>query len=179
MTESAAIALYLDKTYPDTYQTIPEGTEALHAAFNHAFRSLLLGTDMLSIMIPAVHDALNPAAQPYFRQTREKLLGKLEDCAPAGSEKRAKHWQGVQKSFHTIAEWLKNGGTERQFFGGADRIYYADINVASFLAWIRAIYGEESKEWKDVLDWDGGRWGKFMDAMKKYEAVDAGTPAKL
>ena len=127
---SDAIARYLDRTYPDTARVVPKDTEALHAAFQHSFSGLLLGRDMLSIMIPAVHDALNPASQAYFRKTREKRFGKLEELAPAGSEKRAKHWQGVKNAFHTIGTWMNVDGEELLFLGG-NKVCQADLGVAA------------------------------------------------
>lgn len=36
-----------------------------------------------------------------------------------------------------------------------------------------------SEEWQDVLRWDGGRWGRFVDALREYEAVDEGSFAEI
>lgn len=171
---------YLDKTYPDTLTLIPKEIVAYHAAFQRAFESVIMTPDLMAIMVPGVHDVLNPASQPYFRVTREKRFGKLEDLAPAGSDKRAKHWAGVKKGYRAVAEWLNGdvSGEERLLFLGGDRISYADVSVAALLMWIRAIFGDDSEEWKDVLSWDDGRWARFTDVMKKYESVE-GTAAKL
>ncbi|KAI0712272.1 hypothetical protein C8Q76DRAFT_676759 [Earliella scabrosa] len=180
VSEATTIARYLDKTYPDTPTVIPKETIALHAAFERAVLSTVATKDLFSIVVPPIYNMLNPASQPYFRETREKFMGaKIEEVAPIGSEKRAKHWEGVKKGFHEVAQWLSVGGEDRRFFLGNDTICYADIRIAGLLMWLRALFGEESSEWKDVLSWDGGRWGAFMGAMKKYEMVDAGEIAKL
>ncbi|KAI0712274.1 hypothetical protein C8Q76DRAFT_734062 [Earliella scabrosa] len=178
--ESTVIARYLDKTYPDTPAVIPKEIAALDAAFDRAMSATVVTRDLFAIMIPAAYDILNPASLPYFRETRERFLGtKLEEIAPAGSEKRANHWEAVKKGFHEVAGWLSADEDARQFFLGGDVVCFADIRIAGILIWVRETFGEESDEWKDVLSWDGGRWGAFMDAMKKYEMVDMGEPAKL
>ncbi|TFK91947.1 hypothetical protein K466DRAFT_659670 [Polyporus arcularius HHB13444] len=178
VSDSAKIAEYLDGTYPDTVALVPRGPEA--EGFQRACAKLLFGVDVLSIMVPAVHRSLNEASQPYFRTTREKRFGKLEELSPAGSDKRAKHWEGVKNVFHRIAEMLQgNAQKEKLLFGGGNEVCYADICIAGVLMWIRAIYGEESTEWQDVVSWDGGRWARFTDVFRKYETVDSGCSAEL
>ncbi|KAI9058482.1 glutathione transferase FuA class [Trametes sanguinea] len=177
ISESAAIARYLDKTYPDTSRLIPYETDALHAAFNYAFRRTLL-PDLGKIMIPETAKCLLPRSEAYFRATREVMFGsKLEDISPPGP-KRDEHWNGVKKALRTFTQWLEADGTDKLFFLG-DKIGYADIIVAGFLVWIRIVLGADSKEWADIKASDGGRWGRFMAAFEKYEAVDAGEDAVL
>ncbi len=44
---------------------------------------------------------------------------------------------------------------------------------------MRRTFGAESEEWREIAEWDGGRWKKFMDAFAKYEAVDVGSDVEL
>ncbi|PIL22626.1 hypothetical protein GSI_15317 [Ganoderma sinense ZZ0214-1] len=178
VSDSAVIARYLDKTYPDKPTLIPPEADALHAAFNEAFRAALM-PDLLQIMLPATHAQLRAKSDKYFRATRETRFGaKLEEFAPVGSEKRERHWKGIEQALDTFAQWLSAGGQEKLFFLG-DRISYADMTVAGFLVWIKIVLGEDSKEWQDVLKWNDGRWARFMDAFTKYSAVDVGTDVEL
>ena len=180
--DSASIARYLDKTYPDTPALIPQETDALHAAFQRAFEAVLMpgNGDFPSLMMPETQARLNPASQEYFRQTRENWFNaKLEDLAPPGSEKRRKHWEGLKGAFHEVAGWLQRDGREKLFFLGEDRICFADITIASFVVWLRITFGEASEEWQDVVTWDGGRWAKFAEAFGKYEYVDEGSFVQL
>ncbi|KAI0356413.1 hypothetical protein OH77DRAFT_1401026 [Trametes cingulata] len=175
LADSAAIVRYLEKTYPDTPRLIPAGTDALHAAFNQAFKSVL-GEDLHHVMVAAVANKLPPRSEAYFRATREVRFGaKLDELAPPGP-KREKYWSGVQKAFHTYTQWLEADGTDKLFFTG-DKIAYADITVAGYLVWLRVILGADSKEWADLRSWEGGRWARFMDAFEKYETVDVGEDA--
>ncbi|KAI1790148.1 hypothetical protein LXA43DRAFT_1074928 [Ganoderma leucocontextum] len=178
VSESAAIARYLDKTYPDKATLIPREADALHAAFNAAFSALLV-PDLLQIMLPATNAQLRAKSAKYFRKTREAAYGgRLEEWAPVGSEKRQRHWKGIEQAFDTFKQWLGADGREELFFMG-DRISYADITVASFLLWIKIVLGEDSKEWQDVLRWNEGHWARFMEAFRKYEGVDVGIDAEV
>ena len=181
ISDSAVIARYLDKTYPDTPRLIPEEADTLIAALWDAIFGAFPDRAFVPILVPASLSILRPASQPYFRVTREKFFGgKLEELAPIGSEKRATAWQGVQRGLHRIAGWFEADGNEKLFFmGDAKGITYADIILASFFAWFKKSCGEESQEWKDVMSWDGGRWARFMGALEKYEAVDEGEDLKL
>ncbi|RPD62487.1 hypothetical protein L226DRAFT_504158 [Lentinus tigrinus ALCF2SS1-7] len=178
VSESTKIAEYLDEAYPRTVALVPRGPQV--EEFQRASEKLLFGIDVLSIMVPGVYMSLNEASQPYFRATREKRFGKLEELSPAGSEKRAQHWEGVKNTFHRLGEMLQgNAEQEKLLFLGGNDVSYQDIRIASILMWIKAIFGEDSKEWQDVVSWDGGKWARFTDVFRKYEAVDSGSLAKL
>ncbi|KAI0720557.1 hypothetical protein C8T65DRAFT_735887 [Cerioporus squamosus] len=180
VSDSGAITRYLDDTYPNTPRLIPEEADALMSAFEDAIYAVIPDDDYVPIIIPAAFSNLRPASQPYFRETREKRLGKLEELAPIGSEKRAKKWEGVQKGVHKIAGWLEADGKEKLFFMGDKKgITYADITLAGFFMWFKRCCGEDSQEWKDMMSWDGGRWARLMAALEKYETVDEGEDVKL
>ncbi|RPD62486.1 hypothetical protein L226DRAFT_532515 [Lentinus tigrinus ALCF2SS1-7] len=178
--DGSPLARYLDKTYPDTPQVIPEEADTLIAAFGDAIYAAS-SFAFVPIIIPAAFSILRPASQPYFRKTREvRLGGKLEELAPAGSEKRAASWQGTQKGVHKMAGWFEAAGKEKLFVMGDKKgITYADIMLASWFVWFKKCCGEESQEWKDMMSWDGGRWARFVAAFEKYEVVDEGEDVVL
>ncbi|KAI0372259.1 hypothetical protein BV20DRAFT_1051003 [Pilatotrama ljubarskyi] len=175
LADSAQIVRYLDNRYPDTPRLIPVGTDALHAAFDQAFLSVLL-SDIQPIMLPPTANNLPPRSAAYFTATREVSMGgKLDELAPPGP-KREKYWSGIQEALHKYAQWLQADGVDKLFFTG-DKIVYADITIASFLMWMRTILGPNNHEWVAVETWDGGRWARFMEAFNAYDAVDAGENA--
>ena len=177
LADSAAIARYLDRTYPDTPCVIPAEMDALHAAFHQAARALLL-RDFAKVLVSALATHLPPRSEVYFRETRAVMFGvdDIDDIAPPGP-KRDEAWAGVKNGLGTVAEWLRADGLDKLFFTGKDRIVYADMTVAGFLIWARVVL--DRNEWEDLISWDGGRWGKFMAAFEKYEAVDEGEDAVL
>ncbi|KAI0720561.1 hypothetical protein C8T65DRAFT_633549, partial [Cerioporus squamosus] len=166
VSDTAAIARYLDKTYPGTHTLFPKETAALQHAFLRAFAAEVMPGPKddfarVAMLVPQTYAMLNERSQPYFRRTREALLGQaLEEVAPRGSERARGIWEGAREGFHA-------------------GIVFADVAVAGVLAWTRFTFGEESEEWKGVLGWDGGRWGRFMEKFRQYEAVDAGSYAEV
>lgn len=181
--DSAAIARYLDVTYPTHVpRLIPEDMDALHAAFQAAFgATLFTGKHVPALCLPPSHALMNERSAGYFRATREAVLGPLEELAPEGSEKRKAHWEGLKGIFGTFAGWFGSDGKEKVLFSGGEqeRILYADVVVAAQLRWMKTLFGEESEEWRDVMSWDGGRWKKLVEVFGKYEAVDEGSALEL
>ena len=84
----------------------------------------------------------------------------------------------LEAAFATFGRWMDGCGDGRRFFMG-EEMCYADVTVASFLIWIRVLYGEESEEWKRMEAWDKGRWARLLAAMEKYSAVDEGEDVQL
>lgn len=178
--ESAAIARYLDKAYPETYTVIPPETDALHAAFAHGYLKALYADDHLrSLTMGESLAVLRPASAAHFHASREAMYGSFDEFAPLGSEKRTKHWEGLRENYRTIAGWLEADGRKDKLFFMGERISFADVSIAGFLWWMRRIFGEESEEWGEIVTWDGGRWKRFMDTFAKYEAVDVGSDVEL
>lgn len=166
------IARYLDKTYPSTPVLIPPATDALHEAFTQMFNHAFL-LNALQVGVERSSAQLNPRTAEHFRRQNSE-----QAFAPAGSEERAKYWKGVQDALHLFKGWLSADGSEKLFFTG-ERISYADVTVAGWLQWLQRVMGEDSQEWKELVQWDGGHWGRFMLAFEKYGAVDVGSYTEL
>ncbi|KAG7443978.1 uncharacterized protein BT62DRAFT_971785 [Guyanagaster necrorhizus] len=167
VSDSAAIARYLDKTYPETPTVIPVGTGALHYAFNEALESHFDALWQFALI--QTNFILNPVSEEYFRRTREaSTFGgrKLEDASPKG-EDRKREWARLKGDFGKIDAWYGKG--DRYVMG--DAVSYADFTVGAWLLWVRIIYGVDSEEWKDILMWHEGRWGALVKGFEKYEAV--------
>lgn len=168
MADSLLIAKYLDKTYPDTPKLFPHDSFAVIHGFNTAYTARLAPIN--PFIIPRVNLKLNPASEVYFRRTREEDFGKrLEDVIPTGEEGE-KEWKKMEDGLHVVAGWLKSNEAAGPFVMG-NTVSYADCVLAAFTVWMKLIFGEDSKEWKDVKSWDEGRWEKVIEVMKDYSAV--------
>ncbi|KAH9924680.1 uncharacterized protein BXZ73DRAFT_91251 [Epithele typhae] len=182
VSDSMAIARYLDKTYPDTPRLIPPGTDVLTVAFEKALHGTFAPPPPFRfVIIPAAFEKLRAASQPYFRATREKRFNKkIEDIAPKGSEFRAECWRKTEEGFSKMAKWYEADGEEKLLVmgdkGGAS---YADFVIAGVFSWFRDCLGEESEEWKSVEKWDGGRWIRLLSVMEQYSTVDVGEEVRL
>lgn len=87
---------------------------------------------------------------------------------PTGAE-GATQWAAFEVGLGTVAGWYaKSGGP----FVMGDTVSWADFIVGSWLIWLRTIWGEDSRQWKDVVSWHGGRWAKVLGDLKEYQKVD-------
>lgn len=167
VSDSIEIARYLDATYPDLPRLIPAGTTALHYAFTDAHAATLI--PLYTYALPATLPILNAVSQDYFRRTREALFNgrRLEDVAPTG-ETHIVMWKKFKDSLGQIDGWISKDGAGSKYLMG-DTICYADITVAGYLRWARAVLPKE--RWDEILTWHGGRWADLMREFEKYDLV--------
>ncbi|KAK0184945.1 hypothetical protein F5146DRAFT_938041 [Armillaria mellea] len=166
ISDSAAIAEYLDATYPDTPRLFPPGTRALHAAFTAAFHALLLKA-IIPLLVPAANAVLNPRSEAFFRKTREEAFGQtLEEMDPRGA-RRAEQWALFKLDLDKINSWIPKGDA----FVTGNVPTFADLTVCGWMLAFRVVFGEDSQEWKDLSVWHDGRWGRLVKSLEKYETV--------
>ncbi|KAK0497590.1 hypothetical protein EDD18DRAFT_1072736 [Armillaria luteobubalina] len=166
ISDSAAIAEYLDTTYPDTPRLFPPGTRALHAAFRVAFETQLLKA-ITPLLVPAANAVLNPPSEAFFRKTREEAFGKtLEEMDPRGA-RREEQWALFKLDLSRINNWIGKGDV----FVTGNVPTFADLTVCGWMLSFRVVFGEDSPEWKDLSVWHDGRWGKLVKSLEKYEVV--------
>ncbi|KAK0188401.1 hypothetical protein F5146DRAFT_664420 [Armillaria mellea] len=163
VSDSAAIARYLDKTYPETPCVIPKGTDALHHAFTEASESHFRVRTLWRLTLAKATSMMNPASQ-YSRAREWSRI--LEDPVPTGEE-RQREWAKVREAFGKVDRWYGEG--DRYVMG--DVVSFADFTVSAWVMWFRTLFGEDSEEWKDVSTWHGGRWGALVKDLEKYEMV--------
>ena len=125
---------------------------------------------MWSFIIPATNFKLNPVSEEYFRRTREISFGqKLEDVVPTGNA-RTEGWGKFEKGLASIHSYLVLTDEKGPYVLG-DTISWSDLVLFSFIYWFKLTWGENSREWKDIASWNGGRWESHIDALKKYGTV--------
>ncbi|KAJ3891488.1 hypothetical protein GG344DRAFT_47287 [Lentinula edodes] len=163
ISDSFAIALYLDTAYPDTPKLFPSGTQALQEAFVQYVNSRC---------IPRLAQFLRPAVQEYFRRTREALYNvKIEEWAPQG-ENRAREWKRLRKALISLDGHYREAKEETggDFLCGVDPTF-VDFALAGILQWSKHILGAESEEWNNILSWQEGNWANFMSRLEGYAVV--------
>ncbi|KAG5649664.1 hypothetical protein H0H81_002595 [Sphagnurus paluster] len=166
LAESASIAEYLDTTYPDTPRLFPPGTRALQYAFVDAFTAKLRPISQFVVL--GSDEMMNPPSQAYIRRYREAAFGKrLEEIPPTGVVAE-EEWAKFMSGWDVVGGWLERGKSDGPFFLGKEPIF-VDFVVASFLMFMKKVWGEESAQWKDLSGRSGGRWGMFLKALEKYE----------
>ncbi|GJF00933.1 glutathione S-transferase [Phanerochaete sordida] len=165
ITNSAAIAKYLDNAYPDTPRVFPAGTDAFQAAFlETAWANVGIHVFMLVILDTANH--MFPRSHAYFRATREAKFGnKLENLATEDE------WAAVEAGLARWKGYLEaNGeGGDLLFMGAQGTVTYSDLQIAALFVWAKTVWGENSERWKRLTALQGGKWAKFYAQFAKFE----------
>ncbi|KAF4617879.1 hypothetical protein D9613_006293 [Agrocybe pediades] len=113
-------------------------------------------------------DILNPRSREYFDKTRSKIfkVGKLADIVPKG-DKAVEEWAKFKACLDKVDGWYAKTDDKGPFILG-QTISWSDLNIASWTLWMKIVFGENSKEWKDIASWNGGRWSKLLADLDKY-----------
>jgi len=131
VSDSWAIANYLEDTYPDRPSLFGgEGGRAMGRMINWWGDTVVIG-GMFPFIVADIHSHLRPVDQAYFRQTREARFGKtLEEVAST----REQGVEAFRKSLDPMRLTLKT----QPFLGGSAQ-NYADYIVFGGFQWARAI----------------------------------------
>jgi len=168
ISESLAIAEYLEKTYPDTPSVFPDNTIGIQKTFEPILMQNI--SPVFRFIIPVVFLKINPASKEYFRRTREISFGKkLEDITPTGND-RTEAWGNLKNGMDKIHSYLISTDNKGPYMLG-DKISWSDLVLFSWLYWMKLTWGEDSEEWKDIASWNGGRWEAHINALKEYHTV--------
>ncbi|KAJ3526218.1 hypothetical protein NMY22_g10251 [Coprinellus aureogranulatus] len=103
---------------------------------------------------------LNKESQEHFSRGRAKdmydiyKVERLEDV-PLTPEHREELWSQAKGCFDSFDAKMKereekNGGP---WYNG-EKATFADFVIGGYFLWARSIFGEESKEWKDIMQWN-------------------------
>ena len=158
ISDSAAIAKYLDETYPETPKLFPAGTDALQ----HAFTDLAwpaVGLPLYLCSMLGCLRVLNPPSQAFWRTSREARFGKpLEELATEET------WASFVAGLGKVKAVLETNGNTGGFFMG-ETLTFVDLQVASTLVWVKVIDGEM---WDRIAGLDDGKWERYLDQFSGY-----------
>ncbi|KAJ4487583.1 hypothetical protein J3R30DRAFT_816765 [Lentinula aciculospora] len=173
VSDSLQVAQYLESMYPNR-SLFPVGLNAAILSFEDLWLDKVL-RHLFPLMILPVYLKLPPASQKYFRTTRElRYKKKLEDLAPLQEHPRL--WDQVRRGLDSMSRPMDANGKEKLFWFG-NKITYADVVMVAWLLWVKRTLGTETSEWRNILSWNNGRWGKLMRHFEQWEFVD--NPSRL
>ncbi|KZV69410.1 hypothetical protein PENSPDRAFT_633101 [Peniophora sp. CONT] len=167
VTDSFAIAKYLDEAYPDTPNLVAPGTASLQAAYMEKVVYPLLQASFRIFCFPVFEGCcMNDADRKYVRESREKWFKKaLEDVAPKGEDLTAA-CKAFGAQLDGVAKHVAANGTDAVFIAG-DAPAHIDAAVAAILQCIVKICGTEHELAKTVLE---HQWAtKHLQAMSKWK----------
>ncbi len=127
--DSFDIALYLEATYPDAPSLFGGEAGKAAARFVESWALTAIHPALSGLIIKDIHDRLGDADQVYFRESREKRMGKTLEAAQAGREERL-------DAFRAALQPLRLMLGKQPFIGG-DAPLFADYIVFGPLQWAR------------------------------------------
>lgn len=139
VSDSWAIALYLEETYPDGPSIFgaPAGISGVNgpartfSEFLQHWGMRAFSFPLLHVIIKDIYDRLDPADQPYFRESREKRFGKT-------LEEMVENREQTLKEFRAGLNPLRTALGEQLYLSGAEPLY-PDYIVTAALLWARAM----------------------------------------
>ncbi len=131
--DSAAIAAWLDKTYPDKPLTKTAG-ETAAAEFYRAWMLAAFFPAVAPMLVVRIHALAAEADKAYFRKTREERFGKtLEEFAAQ---------PGAKEKTESVLQLLSAPLGRSRFLGG-ETPNLCDYNVMGSLMWPRLVSGQD------------------------------------
>ncbi|KAK1223764.1 hypothetical protein PQX77_013353 [Marasmius sp. AFHP31] len=155
VSDSFAIAEYLDEAYPDAPRLLAEGT-------TEAQRDLITVREAAArILFPITFPKATSLWSEEMREAVRKRGAPLE--VTLSPEEQEEVWAKAKKAFEEV---------ERQHgeVKGNVEYVFADLALAAYAGNARHSYGEESNEWKEMRSWASGKMGKVSDAALAYNS---------
>ncbi|GAA4110166.1 glutathione S-transferase family protein [Aminobacter aganoensis] len=148
VSDSFAIALYLEETYPDRPTLFGGKGGQAHARFIERWSQLTIHPYLGVTALGALHGMQDDANAGYFRSSREARYGKALEEVTAGRE------AGLS-SFRAALEPLRSMLSYQRWIGG-DGPLFADYIVFGAFQWVRVATAFQSIDANDpIAEWFG------------------------
>ena len=109
----------------------------------------------------------SPESATFLKELKEQLFGDtLENIMKTAQSQ----WDAYKDVFSSVVLPIYESA-EGVFLKGSEP-GWADFVTASWVLAVKLIYGGDSKEWKYIETWDGGRWVKLIKDLEPYAYVD-------
>ena len=166
MSNSSDIVQYLDKQYPSSPRVIAPGTLAFETAY-YAYFQTGVRSKWPKPLHQYLYETISPESAAFIKELREQAFG---DTLVNIAKNPQSHWDAYKDAFTSVALPIYEKA-EGIFLKGSEP-GWADFVTASSLLSLKLLYGEDSKEWKYIETWDGGRWVKLIKDLEPYSHVD-------
>lgn len=185
LADSIKIAKYLDQTYPDTPKVLPADDEASITELDaFAYKALVSMAPVYPAIFISKTQMGSPESHARICQIRTGLLKKrfgpqyenitsLEDIT-ISDEERKESIRKLGDSLESVGGAINDegaGGDGRVAWCFGDAISFGEFALASALIWVKVALGEESEEWRGILELHRGKWKRFLDRLEAYQAV--------
>lgn len=133
LADSWAIADHLDAAYPDRPPLFASPAERALCRFAEAWIFADVGTPLFMILVKDIHDHALAQDRAYFRESREKRLGRTLEEAVSGREERV---EALRTGLGALRLTLSY---QQQRFLAGDAPGYADYIAAGVLLWAASV----------------------------------------
>ena len=130
ISDSWEIAKYLESAYPDRPSLKLDNGEVLFIKF---WSETVLHPELLKLLVLDIHDNLNLEDQYYFRESREKMLGKTLEEVVANRQERLPR---IQKLLTPLRSTL----SKQEYLSG-ETPGFSDYIVFGAFQWARCVSG--------------------------------------
>ncbi|KAK1228160.1 hypothetical protein PQX77_008793 [Marasmius sp. AFHP31] len=162
ISDSPAIAQYLDEAYPNTPPVIPKDSLVLQRAFLH---------DAINHIRNAYVMAIRPRLTSHFPKDYQEFAEANQVTRPTPEEVSEAFRDG--KAQFTNFNGILNGGAPLREFVMGGKPTFADFGLAAFIYPAKFLYGVESDEWKEMRTWANGWVGWLVDRVDEVIAVQS------
>ncbi|OAX41662.1 hypothetical protein K503DRAFT_735171 [Rhizopogon vinicolor AM-OR11-026] len=168
VSDSHAIAKYLDDTYPDK-PLIPRGAHVLMQTFESLFMNTVLKPSSRLLAVRTL-ELQKDTSREFFITTRLKMLRETSWGDVAPEDKAREQWAALKKGLGEVDGWYQK--SEGRWIMG-DVFSFADIVVAGWLVWWDAILNEEERQ--EIYALHGGRWGRLLTDLNSECNTNLGS----
>ena len=158
ISDSWEIAKYLENAYPDSPSLKLDNGEVLFIKF---WSETVLHPELLQLLVLDIHDNLSLEDQSYFRESREKMLGKTLEEVVANRKERLPR---IQKLLTPLRSTL----SKQEYLSG-ETPGFSDYIVFGAFQWARCMSGFLILNADDIVY----HWRKKMLNMHQGLALSA------
>lgn len=167
LAESLEIAKYLDSAYPDeAKRLVPSGAEAeqFQRDFAIAVRSWVIAP-LSHILFPRAGHLLGPTSKEYYDRVKAIQYFNKNNLSEVKvtEEEEEKMWAASRDGWTRLdGEYYAKTDDQGPWLLG-DKPSFGDFVVLAALVFFKQTLGEDSKEWKMMRGFNGGRWARLYD----------------
>ena len=158
ISDSWEIAKYLESAYPDRPSLKLDNGEVLFIKF---WSETVLHPELLQLLVLDIHDNLSLEDQSYFRESREKMLGKTLEEVVANRQERLPR---IQKLLTPLRSTL----SKQEYLSG-ETPGFSDYIVFGAFQWARCVSGFSILNADDIVY----KWRDKM--LNMYEGLALST----
>ena len=162
MSESSDIVQYLDKQYPSSPRVITPGTLAFETAYYRYFQAEVRAKWPLCVY-QYLYETVSPESQTWIRESRDPPTGDVTMDPQS-------QWDAFKDALGSVSLPVYEKA-EGIFLKGSEPAW-ADFVTAAAVLCNKMTYGADSKEWKAIETWHGGRWAKLIKDLEPYCHID-------